>query len=117
MSALPSRGAVPHILLGMTATTGIVDAVRIVPLGQVSTANIAVTVLFLGFALAGARGFSIPRLSMAVGTNPRWHARVASVLLMLPGPPWGAFRRGDSRSVPPGARELKYLEWPVWRQP
>jgi uncharacterized membrane protein YoaK (UPF0700 family) len=67
MSALPSPGPVsPYILLGMTATTGIVDAVSLLALGHVFTANMTGNVLFLGFALAGAQGFSIPRSSMAL---------------------------------------------------
>jgi uncharacterized membrane protein YoaK (UPF0700 family) len=67
MSALPSPDPVsPYILLGMTATTGIVDAVSLLALGHVFTANMTGNVLFLGFALAGAQGFSIPRSSMAL---------------------------------------------------
>src|ERR1700722_17348974 len=65
MSALPSPDPVsPYILLGMTATTGIVDAVSLLALGHVFTAT--GNVLFLSFALAGAQGFSIPRSSMAL---------------------------------------------------
>jgi uncharacterized membrane protein YoaK (UPF0700 family) len=67
MSALPSPDSVsPYILLGMTATTGIVDAVSLLALGHVFTANMTGNVVFLGFALAGAQGFSIPRSSMAL---------------------------------------------------
>jgi uncharacterized membrane protein YoaK (UPF0700 family) len=67
MSALPSPEPVsPYILLGMTATTGIVDAVSLLALGHVFTANMTGNVVFLGFALAGAQGFSIPRSSMAL---------------------------------------------------
>jgi uncharacterized membrane protein YoaK (UPF0700 family) len=50
----------------MTATTGIVDAVSLLALGHVFTANMTGNVVFLGFALAGAQGFSIPRSSMAL---------------------------------------------------
>jgi uncharacterized membrane protein YoaK (UPF0700 family) len=50
----------------MTATTGIVDAVSRLALGHVFTANMTGNVLFPGFALAGAQGFSIPRSSMAL---------------------------------------------------
>ena len=65
MSALPSPDPVsPYILLGMTATTGIVDAVSLLALCHVFTAT--GNVLFLSFALAGAQGFSIPRSSMAL---------------------------------------------------
>ena len=67
MNALPSPDPVsPRILLGMTATTGIVDAVSLLALGHVFTANMTGNVVFLGFALAGAQGFSIPRSSTAL---------------------------------------------------
>jgi uncharacterized membrane protein YoaK (UPF0700 family) len=56
----------PYVLFGMTATTGIVDAVSILALGHVFTANMTGNVVFLGFALAGAPDFSIPRSSMAL---------------------------------------------------
>ena len=70
MSALPSPDPVsPYILLGMTATMGIVDAVSLLALGHVFTANMTGNVLFLGFALAGAQGFSIPRSSMALSAS------------------------------------------------
>jgi uncharacterized membrane protein YoaK (UPF0700 family) len=172
MSALPSPAPVsPYILLAMTATTGNVDAVNLLAWGHVFTANMTGNVVFLGFALAGSQGFSIPRSSVALiafllggvagwrlatgaglvslalrtpadegyipllgvigllvlamgfrsattrklgvpdltttvltltitglaadsslagGTNPRWHRRVASVLLMFAGLPWAA---------------------------
>jgi uncharacterized membrane protein YoaK (UPF0700 family) len=43
----------------MTATTGIVDAVSILSLGRVFVANMTGNVVFVGFALAGAKGFSL----------------------------------------------------------
>jgi uncharacterized membrane protein YoaK (UPF0700 family) len=49
----------------MTATTGVVDAVSPLALGNVFTANMTGNVLFLGFTLAGAQCFSIPRSSIA----------------------------------------------------
>ena len=112
MSALPSPDPVSsYILLGMTATTGIVDAVSLLALGHVFTANMTGNVLFLGVigltALAmGFRNATAPKLglpdltttvltltitglaadsSLAGGTNPRWRRRVASVLLMFVG--------------------------------
>jgi uncharacterized membrane protein YoaK (UPF0700 family) len=67
MSAPPSPDpASLYILLGMTATTAIVDAVSLLALGHVFTANMTGNVVFLGFALAGVPGFSIPKLSMAL---------------------------------------------------
>jgi uncharacterized membrane protein YoaK (UPF0700 family) len=49
---------VPLLLL-MTVVTGAVDAVSILQLGHVFVANMTGNVVFLGFALAGAPGFSI----------------------------------------------------------
>ena len=43
----------------MTVTTGIVDAVSILSLGRVFVANMTGNVVFVGFALAGAKGFSL----------------------------------------------------------
>jgi uncharacterized membrane protein YoaK (UPF0700 family) len=47
------------LLLAMTVVTGIVDAVSILRLGHVFVANMTGNVAFLGFALAGASGFSV----------------------------------------------------------
>ena len=98
MSALPSPDPVSsYILLGMTATTGIVDAVSLLALGHVFTANMTGNVLFLGvigltalamgFRNATTRKLGVPDLtttvltltitglaadsSLAGGTNPR----------------------------------------------
>lgn len=56
----------PLTLLCITATTGIVDAVSILGLGHVFTANMTGNVVFLGFAFAGSPGFSVARSSMAL---------------------------------------------------
>jgi uncharacterized membrane protein YoaK (UPF0700 family) len=56
----------PYLLLVMTASTGVVDAVSLLALGHVFTANMTGNVVFLGFALAGASGFSIARSSVAL---------------------------------------------------
>jgi uncharacterized membrane protein YoaK (UPF0700 family) len=45
----------------LTATTGVVDAVSFVGLGHVFTANMTGNIVFIGFALGGARGLSIER--------------------------------------------------------
>src|SRR4029077_2748132 len=52
---------VPAILLAMTAVSGIVDAVSFLSLGHVFTANMTGNIVFLGFAVAGAPGLSVPR--------------------------------------------------------
>jgi uncharacterized membrane protein YoaK (UPF0700 family) len=51
------RRLVPLLLL-MTVVTGAVDAISILRLGHIFVANMTGNVVFLGFALAGASGFS-----------------------------------------------------------
>ncbi|MBE7160718.1 MAG: DUF1275 domain-containing protein [Williamsia herbipolensis] len=55
----PTHGPLPAILLALTVTTGVVDAVSILGLGRVFVANMTGNVVFIGFALAGAPGFSL----------------------------------------------------------
>lgn len=50
----------------MTSVTGIVDAVSFLALGHVFTANMTGNVVFLGFAIGGAPGVSIPRSLLAL---------------------------------------------------
>jgi uncharacterized membrane protein YoaK (UPF0700 family) len=47
------------LLLVLTAVTGLIDAVSILGLGRVFVANMTGNVAFIGFALAGAPGFSL----------------------------------------------------------
>src|ERR1019366_2043123 len=49
----------PSVLLGLTILTALVDAVSIIELGRVFVANMTGNVVFVGFALAGAPGFSL----------------------------------------------------------
>jgi uncharacterized membrane protein YoaK (UPF0700 family) len=58
-TADPKHGALPILLVGLTAVTGVVDAVSILSLGRVFVANMTGNVVFVGFALAGAPGFSL----------------------------------------------------------
>src|ERR1700678_2068818 len=53
------HGPLPPLLLSMTLVTGLVDAFSYLVLGHVFVANMTGNVVFLGFALAGAPGFSI----------------------------------------------------------
>jgi uncharacterized membrane protein YoaK (UPF0700 family) len=53
------HGPLPPVLLSMTLVTGLVDAFSYLTLGHVFVANMTGNVVFLGFALAGAPGFSI----------------------------------------------------------
>jgi uncharacterized membrane protein YoaK (UPF0700 family) len=52
-------GVLVPLLLVLTVVTGLVDAVSILRLGHVFVANMTGNVVFLGFALAGASGFSL----------------------------------------------------------
>src|ERR1700692_3595662 len=54
-------------LFGLTFVTGLIDAVSVLGLGHVFTANMTGNVVFLGFALGGAPGFSITASFAAVG--------------------------------------------------
>lgn len=54
------------ILLGLTAVTGLIDAVSYLALGHVFTANMTGNVVFLGFAAAGAPGLSVSRSAAAL---------------------------------------------------
>lgn len=62
---------VPLLLL-LSATTGLVDAVSVLGLGKVFTANMTGNVVFLGFALAGVPGFS-------------WRLYIAALLFFIVG--------------------------------
>jgi uncharacterized membrane protein YoaK (UPF0700 family) len=53
------HGPLPGLLVVMTVVTGLVDAFSYLVLGHVFVANMTGNVVFLGFALAGAPGFSI----------------------------------------------------------
>jgi uncharacterized membrane protein YoaK (UPF0700 family) len=55
----PRQGPLPLLLLALTAVTGLVDAVSILQLGRVFVANMTGNVVFTGFALGGAPGFSL----------------------------------------------------------
>src|SRR3989449_7800111 len=53
--------SLPLLLLALTVTTGLIDAVSVLGLGRVFTANMTGNVVFLGFALARVPGFSLVR--------------------------------------------------------
>ncbi|HXJ64270.1 MAG TPA: YoaK family protein [Actinomycetota bacterium] len=60
-------GPLPQLLLGLTVVTGFVDAYSYLALGHVFVANMTGNVVFLGFALAGAKGFSVAASLLALG--------------------------------------------------
>jgi len=61
------NGPLPPLLLGLTLVTGLVDAFSYLVLGHVFVANMTGNVVFLGFAIAGAPGFSISASLVALG--------------------------------------------------
>ncbi|HEY6318288.1 MAG TPA: YoaK family protein, partial [Acidimicrobiia bacterium] len=60
---IPARdskhGPLPPLLIAMTLVTGLVDAFSYLVLGHVFVANMTGNIVFLGFAMAGAPGFSV----------------------------------------------------------
>lgn len=62
MTAIPTAKAPPlhWLLLLLSVTTGLVDAISVLGLGKVFTANMTGNVVFLGFAAAGTPGFHAP---------------------------------------------------------
>src|SRR5215211_6579596 len=61
------HGPLPPLLLALTVVTGLVDAFSYLLLGHVFVANMTGNVVFLGFALAGASGFSVTASLVALG--------------------------------------------------
>ncbi|MBO0708124.1 MAG: DUF1275 domain-containing protein [Candidatus Dormibacteraeota bacterium] len=63
----PRHGPLPYFLLALTMVTGLVDAVSVLRLGRVFVANMTGNVVFVGFALARAPGFSLAASLIALG--------------------------------------------------
>jgi uncharacterized membrane protein YoaK (UPF0700 family) len=61
------HGPLPALLFVLTAITGLVDAVSYLQLGHVFVANMTGNIVFLGFAAAGAAGFSVAASLVATG--------------------------------------------------
>ncbi|WP_225097016.1 YoaK family protein [Streptomyces sp. CoH27] len=55
------------VLLALTVVSGLIDAVSYLGLGRVFTANMTGNVVVLGFAAAGAPGFSVPHTATSLG--------------------------------------------------
>ncbi len=98
----PKNDTLPLALMALTVVTGLIDAVSFLGLGHVFTANMTGNVVFLGFAVMGAHGLSIPRsltsliafligamlggrlgVTMAAGSRRRWLLTVAVVEALL----------------------------------
>jgi uncharacterized membrane protein YoaK (UPF0700 family) len=58
-SSGPGYGPLTELLLILTLITGLVDAVSILALGRVFVANMTGNIVFAGFAITGAPGFSL----------------------------------------------------------
>ncbi|MCW1988352.1 UNVERIFIED_ORG: uncharacterized membrane protein YoaK (UPF0700 family) [Sphingomonas sp. R1F5B] len=65
--AVRTPSPLPRLLLLLSATTGFVDAVSVLGLGKVFTANMTGNVVFLAFALARAPGFTPVPYLVALG--------------------------------------------------
>ncbi|QGP81121.1 YoaK family protein [Sphingobium sp. CAP-1] len=63
-----SPSPLPGLLLLLSVTTGLVDAVSVLGLGKVFTANMTGNVVFLGFAAAQTPGFSVAPYMVALLT-------------------------------------------------
>ncbi|WCT74420.1 YoaK family protein [Sphingomonas naphthae] len=57
----------PKLLLVLSVVTGLVDAISVLGLGKVFTANMTGNVVFLGFAAASTPGFRIAPYLVAIG--------------------------------------------------
>ncbi|MCI0347864.1 MAG: DUF1275 domain-containing protein [Acidobacteriales bacterium] len=66
MASNDARATLPLALLILTLVTGVVDAVSVLALGHIFTANMTGNIVFLGFAVAGASGFSVVRSSLSL---------------------------------------------------
>jgi len=60
------HGPLPPLLVSMTLVTGLVDAFSYLVLGHVFVANMTGNVVLLGFAIAGAPGFSVTASTTAL---------------------------------------------------
>jgi uncharacterized membrane protein YoaK (UPF0700 family) len=61
-----SAALLPWLLLLLSVTTGLVDAISVLGLGKVFTANMTGNVVFLGFAASGAPGFRVAPYLVAI---------------------------------------------------
>lgn len=64
----PARRTLPLIVLVLTFTTGVVDAVSYLGLGHVFTGLQTGNVVVLGFALAGTAGFTVAPPAVSLGS-------------------------------------------------
>ena len=62
------HGPLPPLLVTLTVVTGLVDAFSYLTLGHVFVANMTGNLVFLGFAIAGAQGFSVAASLLALAS-------------------------------------------------
>lgn len=62
------HGPLPPLMLALTVVTGLVDAFSYLALGHVFVANMTGNIVFGGFAIAGAAGFSLAASLVALAT-------------------------------------------------
>ncbi len=109
------KDAIVPLLLLISATTGLIDAVSVLGLGKVFTANMTGNIVFLGFALAGTPGFSwllyvVALLSFAVGlASADGCARRRPLVVADPGSSGRARSRRSCSGLPPPVRYREAL--------
>lgn len=91
----PVFGPLPGLLLMLTAVTGVVDALSILALGRVFVANMTGNVVFAGFALVGAPGFSLSASLFALAGFLAG-AAVGGTLIARAGPDRGTLLRAGT---------------------
>ncbi|MDX3909626.1 MAG: YoaK family protein [Sphingobium sp.] len=64
----PATSPLPWLLLLLSVTTGLVDAISVLGLGKVFTANMTGNIVFLGFAASGAPEFMIAPYVFAIAS-------------------------------------------------
>lgn len=64
--ASTAASPLPGLLLLLSVTTGLVDAISVLGLGKVFTANMTGNIVFLGFAAAGTPGFRMAPYFVAI---------------------------------------------------
>ena len=67
MAEEPDQRTLLYTLMALTLVSGVVDAVSYLGFGRVFTANMTGNVVVLGFAAAGAPGFSVPATLTSLG--------------------------------------------------
>lgn len=105
----PRHGPLPGLLLVLTVVTGVVDAVSILRMDRVFVANMTGNVVFVGFGVAGASGFSPAASAVAL-------AGFAAGALADPGRGAAGGGRGGGAAGGVGRRRVGGLRPPPYRR-